>query len=633
MSRVSTNQNPQATQLRLSFAPSPPTKLSLELAGLTLLVSSDRPESELYSYLIDISLEPEFQPGLGVQVPARRLQDLALLGVPVTVSDGLRPLWTLVTNSPPTDLPATVMCSGDVFDVSWEDEAGTPFDVSLTAKMVSVLNYLNLPIVATDEVWLEVEKSLPVIGPSGSASLHPDGYISIQTSKPQILESSQLPGLFRTTGTSFGVCAAFADLVQAEHGIRWSGPAVARLEGAPSVPAHLVLAPHIRNDLASLVSGISLLGAKAVVWESGLGRRVLVLAALEVLDAFPAVVLCAPQSIWLWRRHVEMISRSCGLLGEHNDVQIVTYHDFPRRNVEPQAIVFDDLASAEAADSWQSLLRFTRSTDTLRFALEDSWPDDPDTAVRLMEILKPSEFSSAVPLSERYPVDPHRRLREHMGPYLALRSSVDTPDLRAFRRSSVRVVALGSAQEQAITAVAMRMAQRPPEHVLSEVLEMISAGPSNAVSPKVAAAAEIVRSAMKAGRSVAIVTRHRRTAQLMKSMLRPVSCSTLENPSPTAVVPRVPLAIIRFDGLLPDLRSFDEVLVLDYPWSFDVLERAVGPSSEPTGPDVVILHATASVDDRLAVLAARRSELGDVSVGAAPPSPSEIVYLLTPRTK
>jgi hypothetical protein len=394
-----------------------------------------------------------------------------------------------------------------------------------------------------------------------------------------------------------------------------------------------VLAPHIRNDLASLVSGVSLLGAKAVVWESGLGRRVLVLAALEVLDAFPAVVLCAPQSIWLWRRHVEMISRSCGLLGEHNDVQIVTYHDFPRRNVEPQAIVFDDLASAEAADSWQSLLRFTRSTDTLRFALEDSWPDDPDTAVRLMEILKPSEFSSEVPLSERYPVDPQRRLHEHMSPYLARRSSVDTPDLRAFRRSSVRVVALGPAQEHAIAAVAMRLPQRPPEHVLSEVLEMVSAGPSNAVSPKVAAAAEMVRSSLAAGRSVAVVTRHRRTAQLMKSMLRPVSCSTLESPSPTAVVPRVPMAIIRFDGLLPDLRAFDEVLVLDYPWSFDVLERAVGPSSEPTGPDVVILHATASVDDRLAVLAARRSELGDVSAGAAPPSGPEIVYLLTPRTQ
>jgi hypothetical protein len=118
---------------------------------------------------------------------------------------------------------------------------------------------------------------------------------------------------------------------------------------------------------------------------------------------------------------------------------------------------------------------------------------------------------------------------------------------------------------------------------------------------------------------------------MLRAMLRPASVSHVEAPSPLTEIPRVPVAVIRFEHGLPNLTAFDEVVVLDYPWSLDVLDRSIGPSTEPDGPDVVVIHAAGSVDDRLAVLAARRSELGDTTDATRPPSDQEIAYLLTPR--
>jgi hypothetical protein len=88
--------------------------------------------------------------------------------------------------------------------------------------------------------------------------------------------------------------------------------------------------------------------------------------------------------------------------------------------------------------------------------------------------------------------------------------------------------------------------------------------------------------------------------------------------------------LVRFDRELPDLRWFDEVIVVDYPWSFAALDAAVGAPTSDHGPlQVTCLHLTGSVDDRLAVLAARRRELGAVIDHSQPPSPDEIGYLLS----
>jgi hypothetical protein len=615
----------------MEFAPSPPTRLHLDVSGLTLLVSADVPEPELFSFLAAKALDPEYRPGLGVSAPARLLTKFAHLDVRVSVSEDLLPIWTLACHPPAPEFPATVERSGANYVLSWESQDGMPYDEIVPKSLASLLGFADLALVATDDVWSDIERNLPTLGPSGTASITPEGFIAIKTSKPQILEASKIPGLFRTSSTSFGVCSAFAEELLREPGLRWSGPRPVHKSPAIEFPSHLSLAPHVRTALPQLVSDLSSFGAKAVVWESGLGRRILVLAALEILDAYPATVLCPPQSLWLWMRHVDMVNRTFGLSHDHSDVQLITYHDLPFRRVEAQSIIFDDLDSPEAAASWPALLRLQYLTDAYRLAVEDVWPDDLEDSRRLMEILRPGEFRTDQSIAERYPVDPARRLQEHVEVYLSRRSRDETPDRRVFRRSSVRVVETTQAQHVAIAAASARITSTAPQRVLAEVMEMVSAGPATSLSPKVAVALEMTRSAISRGRSVALVTRHKRTAQLLRSLLRPVQATMLDGPPADAEVDREPIVVLRFDTVLPRLQAFDDVIMVDYPWTFQVLEHAVSPAQVSEGPDVVMIHAANSPDDRLAVLAARRSEYGSTGPEVFHLSVDDIAYVLAPR--
>lgn len=623
----------QATQLRLSFAPTPPSRLVLDLAGLTVLVNANCPDAELFSYLAALDLDPEFRPGVGVSISIRRLPDLAALNVHTVTSEVLRPVFQLVTDAPPINLPAVLEVDRESYALSWESATGIAYDERLTQDAAAVLGFVDVPLVATDEVWEHIDASLPALGPQGRARLDEHGYIVITTAKPQLVEASTLPGLFKLSNTEFGLAAAYADALDRETAIRWATPPPRRNQPSLTTPAHLALAPHIAADLPALVADLESYNAKAIVWDSGLGRRVLVLAALEMLEAFPATVVCAPHSIWLWRRHAELTGRTCGLLSEHSDLQLVTYHDIGRRRIEPQALVFDDVDSDEAHDAWVTLRRLDHLRDAVRIALAGQWPDDPDAAMRLLSVLRPNEFRTDVRAAERYPIDPHRRLMEHAEVYLARRSRLGTPDLRAFRRSSVRVVDTSDAQRRAIAAASTHFESKDPSAVLAEILEVVSAGPDDSMGPKLSVAVQLVRDAAASGRSVVVVTRHRRTAQLVKALLRPASCSVLESPSPMAEIPKVPVAVLRFDNLLPDLTNFDVVVVLDYPWSLGVLDHAVGSGADQNGPDVIVVHATGSTDDRLALLAARRVELSAVTDAVAPPDLADIAYLVAPRIR
>jgi len=622
---VRSQDSTQATQLRLSFAPAPPASLRLQVAGLMLLIEGDRPDAELFTFLKSYDLHPDFRPGLGVSIPARFLPKLAELSVPVSVPEEVAPLWRLITDPPANGLPATVEATAHGYTLAWETADGRSYDEHVTASLAKLFGVIDIPLVATDSVWHAIEQSLPAMGVSGTATVTEDGFVRITTSKPQILAASKLPGLFKISPTTFGVCTAFAADLVSEPGLRWVSRRPVRNPPAIQIPQHLALAPHIRSALPDIVADLSGLGAKAVVWETGLGRRILVLAALEVLDAYPAVVVCPPQSIWLWRRHVEMVGRTCGLLHGHDDVHIVTYHDLANRRLEPQAIVFDDLNSAEAAAAWPALQQMQRYGDAYKIAVEDSWPDDPEESRRLLSILRPAEFATTMSLAERYPTDPATRLREHAGVYLDRRTRQDTSDLRMFRQSSVRVVELSHPQQMAIASAAEKISLRSPSDVFSEILELVSAGPSTTLSPKIGAAVELAREAAHRSRRVALVSRHRRSAGLLCAMLRPEGALPYEQ-NPSAAV-----CVLRFDRDLPDLSDFDLVVVLDYPWSLEALERSVLPANIPEGPDVIIVHATGSVDDRLAVFSARRCESSLVSSALEPPSPQDIPQLLAPR--
>lgn len=590
-----------------------------------LLVESNLPDSDLFTFLQEQRMQPNFRPGLGVSIPARFLTSLAALNLPISVSEAMRPLWLLISYPPADSYPATVEASHPGYDISWESFDGVSFDERVDPSLARLLGVVDVPIVATDEVWQAIERDLPTMGPSGTASYSPEGFVKITTSRPQLLETSNLPGLFKITPSTFGVCAAFTEALAQEPGLRWATARPHRNHPAIPVPAHLALAPHIKLSLPRIASDLATLGSKAIVWESGLGRRILVLAALEVLDAYPAVVVCAPHSVWAWRRHVDMVQRTCGILGENNDVHLITYHDLALRKIEPQALVFDGLTSQEAAAVWPTLEGLHKYTDAFRIAVEDSWPDDPEESRRLMEVLRPAEFSTKLPMVERYPADPLRRLQEHVEVYLDRRTKDETNDLLVFRRSSVRTVELPQAQQLAIANAAERAASRTPWETFVEILELVSAGPSTTLSPKIAAAVEIAKSTHSRGSRSALLTRHRRTAQLLRAMLRPQGADFYDPERPADV------SVVVFDTTIPDLSAFDHVVSVDYPWSMATLDEAVNPASTAKGPDVTILHADCFVEDRLAIFAARRGESSVGGVTAEPPSASEISQILTPR--
>lgn len=65
---------------------------------------------------------------------------------------------------------------------------------------------------------------------------------------------------------------------------------------------------------------------------------------------------------------------------------------------------------------------------------------------------------------------------------------------------------------------------------------------------------------------------------LVRAALRPLPVATAD--AAEGVVPDAALVVVRYEAGLPYLRGFDEVVVVDYPWSSETLERAVGSAAD-----------------------------------------------------
>ena len=194
-----------------------------------------------------------------------------------------------------------------------------------------------------------------------------------------------------------------------------------------------------------------------------------------------------------------------------------------------------------------------------------------------------------------------------------------------FRRSSTVAVEATEAQRLAFEGVRSRGGDAA--RILAECLEIISNGTAQSVSPKVTAAAQRVREAALRKKIVAVVTRHDRTAVLVKSLLRGIGSAIVTSPSVYDGCAQVQIVVC--DGQVPPLLAFDEVIFVDYPWSFSAIERAVGSAASLDGPQqVTCIHLVGTIDDRIAMLAARRRELDKVQSTIAPPDFVEIDYLL-----
>jgi hypothetical protein len=526
------------------------------------------------------------------------------------------------------------MRQGETLYLSWWD-GRTAYNEPFSAQAAAALLHTGVPFEATHDAWELLKQAVRVDGTLvGRAQMNLDGFVEIVTATPQLVEAAPLPGLFRLDETHFGLALPYASHLAGNPGFRWDQqPPVLEQAPATLAPVPVDLSAHAAGDLRALIDRVAAFRAQAVVWDHGLGRRVFVLAALESLDAWPALIVTSPAGMWAWQRHLDLFGRTHALTHDRADVRLITYRDLARRRdlPTPTSIVYDHLVDVLEDDPalLTGVHAFDALADAYRIAVSSRWPAALADAVRVMEVLRPGEFRADVPLSTRYPMRTTQRAAEHVGAYLSVRTKSAETTALSYRRSTVMSVDASDAQEAALSALEEGRDGLSAAEELAEALEIISAGTAHATSPKLAAASAVVRDAYTAGRRVVVATRHRRSASLLRNALRPlpvVVADAADGPMPAA-----PVVVLRFEDTLPDLRSADTVVVVDYPWSSSVLERAVGAADSGEGPSqVTVLHMPGTVDDRVAMLAARRRELGPALAGQGL-SDDDVDYLLGGR--
>ena len=627
-------------QLRVPFsAPSAPVRIHLKLSGMLVIGEVVDGRTDIAGqYLATAGVPVNPVPGHGVSFPAVKMARLRGLPdtVTITCDETLRALWLLVDRPAEDGLPVTVATNAfDELEMSWHDGVCS-YDEILPDAAAAVLVHADIPFVATSHAWERLTSLTNAKPLTGLLRASLDGYIEVESSRPQLVESAPVPVLFKLSDRQFGIPLPFVDAVDDLEGFRWDGQRPVP-ERPPSKlpPMPIELAGHVRSDLFALVAQLTAYRAQVIRWDKGLGRRIMALAAVEALDAWPALVVAPPSNLWAWIRHADLLGRSVALTHQRADLHLVTYYDLPHRTSleSPQAVLIDSPfePGVVEADARAGLRRLDALLGCYRMAITSSWPDALDEQLALMSALRPGEFTAGVPVPARYPGDSAVRAQRHIDAYLSQRheGQYDTDDVSSFPRSSVATVAITDAQTRELGRLRTRADRVHSSELLAEAMELVTAGPASSISPKIAAAAARVRTAVEEGKRVAVVTRHRRAATLLTASLRGVGKVTTASVYAEDALPETQVVVVRFDRKLPDLRNFDMAVVLDMPWSVDVLDRAVGAASSSDGcPHVVVLHAAGTVDDRIALLAARRREIAAVSDDTAAPSARERSYLL-----
>lgn len=608
----------------------------VDISGLFVFITASSPatDDDVINALVDLGISSEIRPHLGVCVPVAQLSRLGQIrpDVVVSPSPALEPLWQLVRNPPQASLPATMtVVSFNTFHLEW-DHQGTPLDVYLESSHIVALLATEVAFVATQDAWERIDALTRASTITGKVSVNLDGFMEIVSSRPQLVEAMPLPGLFRIDPTHFGLPLAAREALLSAPGGLLVGYIPPPELPAPSTSS-LELSSHHQVDLERLVFDLSAYQAKVICWESGLGRRIFALAALDRLDAWPALIVTPPSQLWSWQRHLDLLGRSYSINHSDADVHLVTYHDVARRRsvASVPALIFDQLSSQEAVSAHQALRRLAGLKGALRIDIESAWPNSPYEQLAIMELLRPGEFSTEYSLAERYPPDAFEHFIQHVSFYMSSRrrGDLDT-DPHPFRRSTVVTVSLSDAHRLAFDDYSRLLIGSSASSALFELLELITAGPSNLISPKIVTAVQLAKAELSTNRSCAIVTRSIKAQTLLRSLLRPSKVDVVAPGAAPSPAPRT-VSLVRFERSWPDLRAFDHVIILDYPWSLSVIDQSVGPSTGP-GPDqVTIIHAVESLDDRMAVLATRRRELASVSHDDDPPSIDEIIYLVEPR--
>jgi hypothetical protein len=604
-------------QLRLGFPQhEDPVHLTLVLAGLTVLVEEiDHRYDAAYHALVALDITATWHEAGGLSFPVREFRKLADCTAEITTDEALAALWEFVTSPSASELPATLRSRASAVVLEWQDDEGVLHATPVLAPAIPALLAADIPFVAENDAWRHIEQHATVPVLAGKARLNADGFIEIHTATPQLVEASPLPALFRLDDTHFGLPAAAIHALDSAKGFLWIGERPTTLRQY-AIPPSIEISTHVAHGASELAGRIEKNKAACVVWEPGLGRRIAVLAALDALDAWPILVVCDPSAIWLWQRHIELVGREASFGLTDADARIVTWHDLGRVALEdPVAVVFDEPLSPEARRNTRAAHRFDALRDVVRVAVSSSWDDDEAAIVQTLELVKPSEFRSDIPTVWRYPSRPQQRLLEHAEYHLMRLASDGVPlDASAkFRRDSIASCHPTTAQRSEFAAIRemLELDEETPEVLVGMLEEATTSGTSAAPSPKLAEAISRVQRAHEKGRSVAVVVASAKAANRLKMLLRPLRVDLVDevearNPDPAAA----DVAIVRAKDRIPSLRSFDEVVVVQYPRSFSILDSAIGPAEGPGPQKVTIVHMHGSIDDRLALHAALARDHG-----------------------
>jgi hypothetical protein len=246
-----------------------------------------------------------------------------------------------------------------------------------------------------------------------------------------------------------------------------------------------------------------------------------------------------------------------------------------------------------------------------------------------MSLIKPFEFSNEVAIIDRYPLNSELAFKQHIQPYiLKSENGLSSKSAKTFKKSIVEVVEYDD--------IFLKKIDKMLENsdisfdLLSRLMECISAGTDEEISPKIVKVLEIIRKEeISATSSTIICTRFERTQRVLGMLLSSLSPEMLSMEN-FGSRKNNKIAIIKFDEILPELHGYDNVIIVDYPWSFSVIEKAVGAADNKKGClNVSIIHLKNSIDDRLAIFAARRSEVTLLGIDYNQPNFSEVKYILS----
>ncbi len=586
------------------------------LAGLTVLIEErNRNYDAAYRELQRCSVTTAWHDRGGLSFPVRDIAKLATTTATIIADEDLKGMWEYIKDPSADGVPATLHSKPYGAQLQWVSASGVNHAAVVPQNAIPALLASGIAFVAESEAWRFIEQHATVPVVAGHVQLNADGFLEIHTSTPQLVESSPLPGLFRLDDTHYGMPSALSLALEAARGFVWDSQ---RPAGAHkiAVPASLDITDHAHRHAALIASQLEAYKAAAVVWSPGLGRRIAVLAALEALDAWPLLIVCAPHTIWLWQRHIELVDRECSLAHNDTDVRIVTYRDLRRIALEdPVAVIFDDPFSAEARAARDACHRLDGLRDAYRVSVSSSWPTDQAMVLQAMSLLRPVEFRSDLPAVWRYPVRTDARLEEHVGVYRMELSATDVPPAATarFRRSSVAVCE--PTTEQLATFLEyqdlLERDEEDPSTLLALAREAATAGTSGAPSPKLAEAITRVRQAIERQRTVAVVVSSAKAAARLRILLKPTIVHLADEIDGVVAPPLIDeVTIVRATGNIPSLRAFDEVVVCEYPTSFAALDRAIGPAHGEGPQKVTLIHLARSIDDRLAVSASLAREAG-----------------------